>query len=76
MGFDTVRRTPEEIQALGKECLEHETSRSSQFERLSYEQGVRATLRWLFFAVSSHPLEIEEPREILPEVVHSEVKLD
>lgn len=76
MGFNMINRTPEEISLLGRECLEHEKNGSHQFDKLSYEQGIRAALRWLLFSTADYPLDIQEPREVLPEVVHSEVKLD
>ncbi len=76
MAFDKLLRSADEMIQLGKECIEHEQRRSVQFENLTYEQGIRAALRWLFFSTSDYPLDVKEPREILPDVVHSEVKLD
>ncbi len=57
-GADELRRTPEDIAQLCKEMRESKDSSSRQFEELTYEEGVMAAIRWLFFSTAESPYDV------------------
>lgn len=69
-----VVRSSVEIMELAKECVEIEKAVSTQFPRMTYEQGIRAAIRWMYFSTANHPLQPEIFGTVTPTVEHSEVK--
>lgn len=52
-----IMRTDEEINDLLNRCMEAEGNAKSKYPSMTYEQGVLYTIRWLFDASESHPLD-------------------
>jgi hypothetical protein len=67
--FTQHKRQAEEIQQLCLEMRESKETHATQFEALSYEDGVLATIRWLFFSNAESPYDIK--REDLTDVVNN-----
>lgn len=57
-------RNAEDIQGLCTEMRSSIDSNSDQFAALSYEEGVLATVRWLFFTSSESPYDTSRNAEI------------
>lgn len=57
---DMIRRSHDEIEAMCKEMREHMTRNSTEFSKLSYEQGVIAAVRWLYFDTAQHPADVSD----------------
>ena len=53
-----IKREEEEIRELCLEMRESKERKSKQFESLSYEDGVMAAIRWLFFANALRPSDL------------------
>ena len=53
-----TKRTQEEIDDLFDRCVESENRNESAYSGMTYEQGVKATLDWLFNDME-HPLDDE-----------------
>jgi hypothetical protein len=43
-----TNKTEDEIYALYDQCVEYENKDISKFPGMTYEQGVKATIAWLF----------------------------
>lgn len=67
---DDLQRSEEEIVELCREMRESITAKSHQYDELSYEDGVIATLRWLFFMSSTIPSDVSD-RKRLDEIVQN-----
>lgn len=57
---DMIRRSHDEIEEMCKEMRDSVTNKSAQFEKLSYEQGAIAVIRWLYFDTGQHPCDITD----------------
>lgn len=62
--FSKLDKTPEEIADMALELTEHEKNKFKQFQSLTFEQGVQATLLWLFFNRTAAPTDM--PLRVVP----------
>lgn len=52
---DRVQREHMAIDDLCRDMRESLSSKSTEFSKLSYEEGVIATVKWLFFSTGQYP---------------------
>lgn len=71
---DKLQRDNEEVKALCEEMRESKEHKSRQFESLSYEDGVLATVRWLFFKTAESPYDVKRD-EISARISNTQLNL-
>jgi vacuolar-type H+-ATPase subunit D/Vma8 len=54
-------RTPEEIKELAQEVREHVAANSQQFAQFTFEEGIQAVLKWLFYKHEPLPTTFKKP---------------
>ncbi len=65
-------RTAAEIMELCAEVKESKVYKSQQFARLTYEDGVLATIRWLFFSLATNPYDISSLKALdISQICHT-----
>lgn len=64
MSIGEVVRSKEEIVELTQEIREHLEAHSQQFVDFTFEEGVQATIKWLFYQNEKIPTELTKPRTL------------
>lgn len=52
---DMVQRTHDEIEDMCKEMRACLDTKATTYESLTYEEGILAAVRWIFFKTAAHP---------------------
>ena len=61
-----LQRSKEEIAQLALEIREHIDGHSLEFELLTFEEGVQATLKWLFYKNAIYPCDVKPVKKEIP----------
>jgi PhoPQ-activated pathogenicity-related protein len=76
-----VVRTRDEISELCQEIREHQEGKSAQFVELTFEEGVQAAIKWLFFNNEPYPADVKPVKKAahimdVPQMVHADSGMD
>lgn len=74
-----VVRSRDEISELCQEIREHQEGKSGQFAQLTYEEGVQAAIKWLFYRNEPYPADVtpvKAPQVNVPSMVHADSGMD